>query len=314
VNECVDEYLTLSREVFKIDQVLLGKIPVGDDRCRFDHNILEVAIKATIKDRLTSEDSSMSAVSNARYGGCRTFVVAKKAANADGPPTVFRSYPGEGVRPSKCAIWQAARATSAAPSFFKEMYINNPRPGVAYIDGGLGHNNPSQVALDEAERVWPTNKHFCLVSIGTGRQRAVKITGTSKPDDDIDIQRSLFQHIKSFVPHIVSFVPGWKTVNNFPPGVLALIKMANVLSSLATNSEEVHQRLQRTSRATDINKQFPYFRFNVERDVGDIGLEDWKKAGDMAAHTATYLEEQEAEERKTKCVMCLINPPLLTRK
>jgi patatin-like phospholipase/acyl hydrolase len=31
VNECIDEYLKLSREVFKIDQVLLGKIPVGND-------------------------------------------------------------------------------------------------------------------------------------------------------------------------------------------------------------------------------------------------------------------------------------------
>ncbi len=128
VNECIDEYLNLSREVFKIDQVLLGKIPVGDDRCRFDHNILEVAIKVIIKDRLSSDDCSMSAVSNARYRVCPTFVVAKKAVNADGPPTVFRSYSGEGARPSKCAIWQAARATSPAPPFFKEMYIDKVSP------------------------------------------------------------------------------------------------------------------------------------------------------------------------------------------
>ena len=66
-------------------------------------------------------------------------------------PTVFRSYSGEGIQPSQCAIWQAARATSAAPSFFKEMYIDNPRPGINYVDGGLGHNNPAEVALEEAE-------------------------------------------------------------------------------------------------------------------------------------------------------------------
>ena len=227
---------------------------------------------------------------------------------------MFRSYSGDGIRSSKCAIWQAVRATSAAPSFFKEMYIDNPRPGINYVDGGLGHNNPSQVALDEAGRVWPESKHFCLVSIGTGRQRAVRIIDASKQDDDIDTQRSLFQRVMSFVPHIVSFMPGWKTAKKFPPGVLALINMASALSSLVTNSEDVHQRLQRTSRATDIDKQFPYFRFNVERDVGDIGLEDWKKAEEMAAHTTAYLEEQEVEERKSNCVKCLIDPPVFTRK
>src|SRR5579859_253828 len=169
-----------------VDQVLLGKIPLGDDRCRFDHNVLGAAIKAIVKDRRGSEDCGMSPVFDGRYHICPTFVVAKTALNVDGPPTVFRSYFGEGIRPSKCAIWQAARATSAAPSFFKEMYIDNPSPGVNYVDGGLGHNNPSQVALDEAGRIWRTSKYFCLVSIGTGRQRASRIIDTSKPKNNIE--------------------------------------------------------------------------------------------------------------------------------
>jgi predicted acylesterase/phospholipase RssA len=314
VNECIDAYLKLSKEVFQIDNVLLEKIPVGDDRCRFDHNILETAIKTIIKDRLNSEDISMSGLSVSTYSVCPTFVVAKKAVNVAGPPTVFRSYAGDGIRPSKCAIWQAARATSAAPSFFKEMYIDNPRPGVNYVDGGLGQNNPSQVALDEAARIWRTSKCFCLVSIGTGHQRAVRIIDTSKPENNIEDQRSLFERVKSFVPNIVLLVPGWKTAKNFPPGIFALIKMASALSTLATNSEDVHQRLQRTSRAIDVDNKFPYFRFNVERDVGDIGLEEWKREEELAAHTMAYLEEQEAEERKTMCVNCLINPPQFKRK
>src|SRR5213078_1466366 len=66
-------------------------------------------------------------------------------------------------------------------------------------------------------------------------------------------------------------------------------------------SIDVHQRLQRRFRATDV-----YFRFNVERDVGDIGLEDWKMAEEIAAHTMAYLAEQEADEKKTTCVKCLV--------
>ena len=228
----MDECLNLSRKVFKIDQVLLGKIPVGDNQCRFDYNILEITIKAIINDRLKPEDCSMLSVSNLHYRVFPTFVIAKKAANADGPPTVFRSYSGDDIRSSRCAIWQAARATSAAPSFFKEMHIDKstlPSPGITFIDGGLGYNNPSRVALDEAEQLWPTSKHFCLISIGTGRQRAVKLVSTSNSDDNIDTQRSLFQQVMSFVPDIVLYVPGWKTTTNFPRGILALIKMASAI-------------------------------------------------------------------------------------
>jgi len=309
VNECINAYLKLSKEVFRVDQVLLGKIPVGDNQCRFDHNVLEAVIKTFIKDRNIPEDICMSAVPKATSDCCPTFVIAKRAVHADGPPTVFRSYAGEGVGPSKCAVWEAARATSAAPSFFKEMYIDNPRPGVNYIDGGLGHNNPSQVALDEAARIWPTSKNFCLVSIGTGRQRAVRIIDIPKWMNYIEEQRSLFEHVISFVPNVVSIVPGWKTAKNFPPGVLAVIKMTSALLSLVTDSEDVHDRLRRTARANDIDKIFPYFRFNVDRDVGDIGLEEWKRAEEIQAHTDSYLAEQAVEDEKTKCVKCLIKPP-----
>ena len=118
-----------------------------------------------IKERLHSEICTLSEVSQqAKHCIRPTFVVAKQALHADGKPTVFHSYLGEGIRPSKCPIWQAARATSAAPSFFKAMYISNPLPGINYIDGGLGHNNPAEVSLEEGSRIWPNAKRFCLVS------------------------------------------------------------------------------------------------------------------------------------------------------
>jgi len=52
-------------------------------------------------------------------------------------PVLFRSY--ESHEPhSNCKIWEAARATSAAPNFFKRIEIGRAQP---YIDGGLGRNN-----------------------------------------------------------------------------------------------------------------------------------------------------------------------------
>jgi predicted acylesterase/phospholipase RssA len=322
VDECIDTFLKISREVFTVDKVLLQEIPIGDNQCRFDYKILERALQSMINDRLKSENYTMSEISNAPHPVRPTFVVSKMALHTDGPPTVFRSYFGDGVQPSKCAIWQAARATCAAPTFFKEMFIDNPLPGITYVDGGLGYNNPSEVALDEARRIWPTSKQFCLVSVGAGRQKPIRIIEGSKVriidgsnlTDDINTQRTLFKHVKSFFPRIVSLVPGWETVKRFPSGVLALMRMASAISDLTTNSEQVHQRLLRNSRAADINKQFPYFRFNVEREMGDIGFEDWAKEEEMATHTAAYLGEHEVEELKMKCVEFLLNPPEFKRK
>jgi Patatin-like phospholipase len=314
VDECIDAYLKLSKDVFNVDQVLAGRIPVGDTQCRFDHNDLEGAIKSIIKERLNDESCRMNAIPKISNNTCPTFVVAKKALHVDAPPTIFRTYGAEGVSPSKCALWQAARATSAAPSFFKPMFIDTPRPGITYVDGGLGYNNPAHVAIDEAQRIWPTSKYFCIVSIGTGRPKAVRIVDTTKPDTDIESQRSILENVKSYIPNAVSYIPGWKTAKNFPPGVLAIIKMAGALASLATDSEGVHQRIQRTSQSTDSDHRFLYFRFNVDRDVGDIGLGDWRKAEELTTHTMAYMEEQESEQKKTTCVKCLINPPSFERK
>jgi hypothetical protein len=79
--------------------------------------------------------------------------------------------------------------------------------------------------------------------------------------------------------------------------------MGGALTSIVTNTEAVHDQLER-----DAHEQFPYFRFNVERDVGDIGLEDWKKLSKMAAHTQAYMRTFEMEMKKISCAKCLIDP------
>ena len=163
--------MELSEKVFNVDQVIAGNIPTGDDQCRFDATVLENVIKRLIEEKLGNANASMADTDSSDSKPCPIFVVATSAANAEGPPVLFRSYGCEGSNANKCAIWQAARCTSAAPSFFRSMFVDVPAPGGWYVDGGLRHNNPSQLVLDEAARIWPSVKRFCLVSIGTGRQR-----------------------------------------------------------------------------------------------------------------------------------------------
>jgi len=65
-------------------------------------------------------------------------------------------------------IWQVARSSSAAPTYF-EPYRLEPGDGNYYAlaDGGVYANNPAMCALVEAKVVYP-DADVQLVSIGTG--------------------------------------------------------------------------------------------------------------------------------------------------
>jgi predicted acylesterase/phospholipase RssA len=78
-----------------------------------------------------------------------------------------------------CPIWQACRATSAAPTIFPPMIIGNPE--TAYVDGGLGYNNPIRPLMDEARCIWPNRDIGCIVSIGTGMHISRDIGRTITP-------------------------------------------------------------------------------------------------------------------------------------
>jgi len=85
-------------------------------------------------------------------------------------PVLFRTYQSHETHLG-CKVWEAARATSAAPTFFKRLEIGNQ----PFIDGGLGRNNPSKLVLAEAKVVFPTRPIGCLVSIGTGQADTISI-------------------------------------------------------------------------------------------------------------------------------------------
>lgn len=63
----------------------------------------------------------------------------------------------------------AARGTSAAPTFFEPHKINKITSDYyALIDGGVGPNNPAMCAYAEALRTFPDSNDFLVVSMGTG--------------------------------------------------------------------------------------------------------------------------------------------------
>ena len=73
--------------------------------------------------------------------------------------------------PHQLQIWEAAAATSAAPSFFKAFRAAT-YPYTTYLDGALYHNNPASVANHERKFLWPDvaeNSPDILLSLGTGK-------------------------------------------------------------------------------------------------------------------------------------------------
>lgn len=67
-------------------------------------------------------------------------------------------------------MWEVARATSAAPTYFEAFKLHNAITKVDYslVDGGVFANNPAMCAYVEAKTVFNTDD-VLVVSLGTGQ-------------------------------------------------------------------------------------------------------------------------------------------------
>ena len=108
---------------------------------------------------------------------------------------------------------------------------------------------------------------------------------------------------------MLRWIPGIIIASRISSGITSVINIAKACVDLVANSEPVHERLFKESKSLDPERQFPYHRFNVERDMQDIGLQEWSKMEEMASYTAVYMEEGEGVLKRNKCVDDLMNPP-----
>jgi predicted acylesterase/phospholipase RssA len=95
-----------------------------------------------------------------------SFVCAASAASTH--IELLRSYRSRriGHQNYDCSIWEAVRATSAAPLFFEPLTLQ--RSQATFVDGGVRANNPIDQITSEARHLWPGRSIGCLLSLGTG--------------------------------------------------------------------------------------------------------------------------------------------------
>ncbi|KAF8700484.1 Patatin-like phospholipase, partial [Rhizoctonia solani] len=142
----------------------------------YDAAKMEKHVKRTIKTQPHTWDDEDALLEEKDSNNCHTAIVTACQTNAV-TPHLMRSYLRRDQPTSdKVKIWEAARATSAAPAFFAPISIGDK--GVQYVDGAVsGHCNPATLAREEAEVLWPGRENWLLLSLGTGAPAEVSLSG-----------------------------------------------------------------------------------------------------------------------------------------
>ncbi|XP_068132621.1 calcium-independent phospholipase A2-gamma [Hyperolius riggenbachi] len=174
LDECEELYRKLGNDVFK-QNVILGTVKMGWSHAYYDSEMWE----KMLKERMGSE----LMIETARNPNCPKVAAVSTIVNRGLPlkAYVFRNYNHfPGVKSHYLGgcqnyLWQAIRASSAAPGYFQEYLLGND----LHQDGGLHINNPCALAIHECKRLWPGVDFQCVISLGTGRYEGIgKSTAT----------------------------------------------------------------------------------------------------------------------------------------
>ncbi|XP_068459877.1 calcium-independent phospholipase A2-gamma-like [Clinocottus analis] len=163
LDECDDLYRKLGSDVFK-QNVIVGTVKMGWNHAFYDSEAWENILREKMGSQLLVETSrnpecpKVAAVSTIVNRGTLKAYVFR---NYNLLPGVRSPYLGG----SQHQLWQAIRATSAAPGYFQEFTLGND----LHQDGGLLINNPTALAIHECKCLWPNTPLECVVSLGTGR-------------------------------------------------------------------------------------------------------------------------------------------------
>ena len=239
LEECESAYSMLSETIFTpvhnpANPVRVYKFLTA--KGKFASEPLEDSIKSTIWSKGVHEHALLK---DQEVDACRVFVCATRAE--DHSLAILRSYKTRRHDPlfGICEIWEAARATSAASTFFEPIEIGPSHQ--KFVDGALtGKNNPVRTANTESRDIWPGEEKLIL-SIGTGAAPGEAVTGNLL---------SLAERLKEIVLDSEQINKDFRLDNSEMVRNGRLYRF-NVLHGLADVGLEEHQARNRIATYTD---------------------------------------------------------------
>ncbi|KAL5350079.1 hypothetical protein ACLOAV_005116 [Pseudogymnoascus australis] len=173
IPECITAYTELSETIFKPKQSWASPFKAveylnGDGK--FDSQALEKQIKTQIRKSKVAENDQI--LLKDTKSPCKVCVFALQ--EEDSTLAILRTYDYPNASHTlfeECKVWEACRATSAAPTFFDPIQMGPYKQ--SFIDGGLRYNNPIVKVYGEAQEIWP-DRTIVATSIGTGEAPGTK--------------------------------------------------------------------------------------------------------------------------------------------
>ncbi|KIW04623.1 uncharacterized protein PV09_04370 [Verruconis gallopava] len=282
IDECIAEYNKLGEKIFKNRRG-------PPHEFMFSGSNLEHEIKGVIERKLGPDQTDAPLLDPLGIDCCKVVVCTLFHQNVNSStPQLLRSYvaPHDGPQPP-CTIWQAARATSAAPTYFKPIDIGGDPP-TRCVDGGMKFNNPSIHALNEARDYWGKRRRLdpavcgvgLFLSIGTGMAKVNRLEAET-------------------------FVQRMSSKMGLPP------KTIEAMVGIGSDTESTHASMLREDSLDG-----SYFRFNVEQGLQDVELFEYKKLENIVVDTKNYLQvrTRELDDCVDRMVSLRLNPfPLAER-
>jgi patatin-like phospholipase/acyl hydrolase len=194
----------------------------------------------------------------------------------------FRSYRARANKEEfDYLMWNAARATSAAPTYFEPELIEKEDKAYALVDGGVFANNPSMCALVDSMREFrQTLDQVFMVSLGTGKE-------TERPLE--------FQAVKN-----------WGVVN-----------WAQPLLTIVFNgiSDTVNYQTDLILNAAGGSQQFYRFQVDLPKSLYRLDNVTPSNIRSLRQRAEKFLETDESEEELTAiCKALTMKEPEVKKK
>lgn len=157
--EVFEFYKEFGPKIFRLTPLQIIKSGGGLFRSRYDENVLYEFAKKLMGETYVSEVLKDCLITSYDMSSRKALLFSRYSCGKYGDGADYKMY-------------DIARSTSAAPTYFAPSYIKAKDDTSRHlVDGGIYANNPSMCAIVESMKLWPEEpfEKLMMVSAGTGK-------------------------------------------------------------------------------------------------------------------------------------------------